>query len=176
MFFINSPQQRRIAACVNIMKMNTFSAFAELSVSLRPFRCRFHILFETLITIFVRNIKVNYDVVYIGWLCIVKFSCIYIRQLCLHILPFFIRNFCYCCGILSRPIFTNLIKDGFRFSEFEPRRLCFFFLYVVAVGTLKFIGSKTTIIVPNSGTIFKSVPFFIFVKIVLQFFPKYPQR
>ena len=61
MVLIDRTQLLRIP-CINIMEMNSGSRLREFCISLRPLTGGFQILFEALLSILVRNIKVDHDV------------------------------------------------------------------------------------------------------------------
>ena len=118
MIVIYSGQFCRITR-VNIMKMNPGSAFTELGVSWRPFAGFLQVLLVILLSIWPRNIEVNYDMVFRNS-DVVESSGIEIVKLG----PYSVPSVCWgsiVFGVLGWALIAFAIKD--RFLDIEDKFL-----------------------------------------------------
>ena len=100
--------------------MNSLSWFTQFSICRRELTGRCKVLLEALVTILIRNIEVDNDVVNIADQHIVKSTSIQRLECRLYIVPVFQWS-SFRISILSRIILENIIQQGFRFSEIYDR-------------------------------------------------------
>ena len=109
MVVINSAKPCCVSG-INVVQVDATAAFTHLCISRRPLARLGQIPFKGLIALFVRNIKVDDDVI-LRQLYIVELRGIKLREFRMHTLPFSLRGSLSSC-VLSRAVHATSIKDG----------------------------------------------------------------
>ena len=179
MVIINPTEPRHVSG-IDVVQMDAAAALAHLCICRRPFTRLGQIPFKGLITLFVRNIKVNDDMV-LRQLYIVELGGVQLRKLSANSLPFSLRGSFGSC-ILSRAICAARIKDGRntfcelnRWLMVSVLRTCSSLLFVRS-RFLKLFCPKPVIVAPHTSSILHVESLLVFSEVVSQLFLKYHSR
>ena len=153
------------------MQMDAAAAFAHLRIGRRPFARFLQIPLEAFISLVIRNIKVDNDMI-LRKLDIVEPAGVQLREFGGDTFPLFGRCFIG-RGILRRAVSTLAVKYRLIGTKLNELGFLCFGLYVGET-ILKLFRPKPTVVVPNTSPVIKSWTLVIRPEIVLQLFLKCP--
>ena len=168
MVIIDTAEPGYIAG-VNIMQMDTASAFAHFCIGGGPFAGLFQISLKALVAIVIGDIEVDHDMIFRDF-NIMEPAGIQLGEFGGDLFPFLRRRFLRGC-ILGETVRTHLVKNGLRSVELEKRLLM---LRLRRSLVFKLFRPKTAVITPDPGPVFQIEPFAVIPKVILQFLLECP--